>query len=424
MSTILFLSLGGFLILGVPIAIAMGLASALAVWWGGGIPLIIMAQREFTSIDSFPLMAIPFFILAGTLMEIGGISRRLVAFANALTGHITGGLGLVAVVTSMFFAAISGSSAATVAALGSILIPAMVRRGYHRNFGGAVQAVSGELGVIIPPSIPMILYGVTTETSIGDMFMAGVIPGLLIGFSLMITVYFIAKKRGYQSEEKVSWAGRWKAFKDALLALFMPVIILGGIYGGVFTPTEAAGVAVAYAFVIGVFVYKEIKWKDVLSLFGQSAITSSIIMFIIANAGLFGWILSREGVPQKVAAFFTDISSNAFVFLLVINALLLIVGMFFETGASIIILAPLLTPVAAQFGIDPVHFGMIMIVNLAMGMCTPPVGVNLFISCQIAEITLEDITKAILPFILVLIVDLMIISYIPQVSMWLPNLFK
>lgn len=424
MAAVLFLSLLGLLGLGVPIAIALGLSSAIAVWWGGGIPLIILAQRAFTSIDSFPLMAVPFFILAGALMETGGISRRLVHFANSLTGHITGGLGLVAVVTSMFFAAISGSSAATVAALGSILIPAMVKRGYHRNFGGAVQAVSGELGVIIPPSIPMILYAVTTETSIGDMFMAGVVPGLMIGLSLMITVYFIAKKRGYASEQRMSWAERWQAFKDAILALFMPVIILGGIYGGIFTPTEAAGVAVAYAFIVGVFIYKEIKWKDLLPILGHSTVTSAIIMFIIANAGLFGWILSREGVPQMVAEFFTNISPNPIIFLLCVNLLLFMVGMFFETGASIIILAPLLAPVAMKFGIDPVHFGMIMIVNLAMGMCTPPVGVNLFISCQIAQIKLEDITKAILPFIVVLIVDLLLISFIPQISLWLPNLFE
>ncbi|MFM1654738.1 TRAP transporter large permease [Brevibacillus sp. B_LB10_24] len=424
MATILFISLFGFLILGVPIAVALGLASVIAVWWGGQIPLLILAQREFTSIDSFPLMAIPFFILAGSLMESGGISRRLINFANSLTGHIKGGLGVVAVVTSMFFGAISGSSAATVAALGTILIPAMIKRGYHRNFAGGVQAVSGELGVIIPPSIPMILYAVSTETSVGDMFIAGVIPGLLIGFSLLLAVYFIAKRRGYASEERVSWPGRWQAFKEASLALIMPVIILGGIYGGIFTPTEAAGVAVAYAFVIGMFVYREITWKSLLPILGQSVITTSIVMFIIANAGLFGWILSRESVPQMVGDFFATISTNPFVFLLLVNLLLFIVGMFFETGASIIILAPLLTPVAMQFGIDPVHFGLVMIVNLAMGMCTPPVGVNLFISCQIAKISLEEITKGVLPFLFVLIVDLLLVSYIPQISLWLPHLFK
>jgi C4-dicarboxylate transporter DctM subunit len=424
MAIVLLVTLFIFFALSVPIAISLGLASAIAVWWDGGLPLIIMAQREFTSVDSFPLMAIPFFILAGTLMEYGGISKRLVNLANSLTGHFTGGLALVAVVTSMFFAAVSGSSAATTAAIGSILIPAMIKRGYHRNFAGAVQAVSGELGVIIPPSIPMILYGVSTETSIGDMFIAGVIPGILIGLSLLITAYIIAKRRGYSGESGITKADRLKALKESFWALLMPFIILGGIYGGIFTPTEAAAMAVLYAFLVGMFVYKEINIKQVIPLLGQSAITTSIVMFIIANAGLFGWILSRESVPQMVAGFFADISSNPIIFLLVVNALLFVVGMFFETAASIIILAPLLAPVAFSMGIDPVHFGMIMIVNLAMGMCTPPLGVNLFISCQIAEIRLEQISRAIIPFIFVLIIDVLLVSYIPQLSLWLPNLFK
>ncbi|NEU30915.1 TRAP transporter large permease [bacterium LRH843] len=424
MAIILFLSLFTLILLGMPIAIALGLSSAIAVWYDGGIPLIILAQREFTSLDNFPLMAIPFFILAGTLMEFGGISKRLINFANAMTGHITGGLGLVVVVTSMIFAAISGSGAATVAALGSILIPAMIKRGYHRNYAGAIQAISGELGVIIPPSIPMILYAVSTGTSIRDMFIAGIVPGLLIGFSLMIMVYFIAKKRGYPREERVSAAGRWQAFKSAILALLMPIIVLGGIYGGIFTPTEAAAVAVAYAFIVGVFIYKEIKWNNLIPILGQSTITSAIILFIIANAGLFGWILSREGVPHLVAGYFANISDSPIVFLLVINILLIFVGMFFDGGAAIIILGPILAPVAAGFGIDPVHFGIIMVVNLAMGMCTPPVGVNLFISCQIAGIKLGEITKAILPFLFLMIVDLLLISFIPKISLWLPQLLK
>lgn len=420
----MFVSLAVFILLGVPIAVALGLSSAIAVLWAGEIPIIILVQRVFSSIDSFPLMAIPLFILAGVLMENGGISKRLIHFANTLTGHIKGGLGLVVVVTSMFFAAISGSGAATVAALGTILIPGMIKRGYHKNFAGSVQAVSGELGVIIPPSIPMILYGVATGTSVVDMFMAGVIPGMLIAFSLFFPVYLIARKRGYPSEKKASWSERWKAFKEAFFALILPVIILGGIYGGIFTPTEASAVAVAYAFVIGVFVYKEIKWKDLMGIAGQSAITTSIILFIIANAGLFSWILSREGIPRMIAENISNISSSPIVFLLIINLVLLIVGMFFDAATAIIILAPILAPVAMAFGIDPVHFGIIMIVNLAIGMCTPPVGVNLFISCEIAKIKLQDITKGILPFLIVLLVDLLIISFIPQLSLWLPAILK
>ncbi|MEK3937469.1 TRAP transporter large permease [Sporosarcina sp. FSL W7-1349] len=416
MLIVLFLSMFALFIFGVPIAISIGLASVIALLWDGSIPLLVVGQRLITSIDMFTLMAIPTFILAGTLMEFGGISKRLVNFANALTGHITGGLGLVAVVAAMFFAAISGSSAASVAAIGGILIPAMVNRGYHKDFSAALQAVSGELGIIIPPSIAMILYGVSTGTSIRDMFIAGIIPGIMIGVTLLIAVYVIAKKRGYRGDNTITWADRVKAFKEAILPLTMPVIILGGIYSGYFTPTEAGAVAALYAFIISVFVYKEIKLKDTFKILGKSAITSSIIMFIISSAGLFAWIISKEGLPRMAAEFFISISDSPFIFLILVNLFLLVVGMFLETSVSIIILAPILAPVAVQMGIDPVQFGMIMIVNLAIGMCTPPLGVNLFISCQIADISLTRITKAILPLLGLMILNLLLISYIPWLS--------
>lgn len=424
MAIVLFVSLLIFFALGVPIAIAMGLASAFALIYDGTTPLVVLVQRSFTSVDSFPLMAIPFFILAGTLMEYGGISKRLINFANALTGHFAGGLAIVTVVTSMFFAAISGSSAATTAALGSILIPAMINRGYNRNFAGATQAVSGELGVIIPPSIPLILYGVAAGVSIGDLFMAGLLPGILIGMSLIATVSILAKKYKFPREEKKSFSEIMVTLKDAFFALLMPVIILGGIYGGIFTPTEAAGVAVAYAFIVGVFVYKEIKFVKLIKIFTESSITTAVVMFIIASAGLFGWILTREGVPRDVANFITSVSDNPIVFLLLVNVLLIIVGMFMETNASIIILTPLLVPVAVQLGVDPVHFGIIMIVNLALGMCTPPLGVNLFISAQIAKIRLEQIAKGMLPFYGVLLIVLLLITYLPDISLFLPNLIN
>jgi C4-dicarboxylate transporter, DctM subunit len=410
--------------LSVPIAVSIGLASAVALWWEGGTPLIVLVQRSFTSIDSFPLMAIPFFILAGTLMEFGGISKRLINLANAFTGHLPGGLAIVTVVTAMFFSAISGSSAATTAALGSMLIPGMIRRGYDAKFAGATQAVAGELGVIIPPSIPMILYGVTASVSIGDLFMAGFVPGILIGFALIVTVYVISKKHNYVREPKKSAKEIIQAIKESFLALLMPVIILGGIYGGIFTPTEAAGVAVGYAFIVGVMIYKEIKLKELAKIFTQSAVTTATIMFIISSAGLFGWIMTRANVPQMVAEFFINISDNPIIFLLLVNLFLIIVGMFMETNASIIILAPLLLPVATQLGIDPVHFGIIMIVNLALGMCTPPLGVNLFISSQIAKIRLDQISRGMLPYYGVLLVTLMLITFIPALSLGLVNFFK
>ncbi|MFC5588958.1 TRAP transporter large permease [Sporosarcina soli] len=420
----LMLSLFVLLALSVPIAVAIGLASVIAIVFASDLPINVLAQKAFTSIDSFSLMAIPFFIFAGTLMEKGGIARRLVRFASSLVGGMTGGLGMVVVVTSMFFAAISGSGIAATAALGSILIPAMIKKGYDRSYAGALQAISGELGVIIPPSISMILFGVAASVSIGDLFIAGILPGLMIGFSLMLGVFIISKIKGYKGDADLPKGEIWVSFKDAILALLMPVIILGGIYGGIFTPTEAAAVAVAYAFIIGVFVYKEIKFKDLISIFSRSMIMTSIVMFIIANAGIFAWVLTREGVPQKLAMFFGNVTDSPIMFLLIINILLFVIGMFFDGSVAIIILAPLFTPIAVSLGIDPIHFGMIMITNLAIGMCTPPLGVNLFVSCQIANIRLEQITKAILPFIGIMIINVLLISYIPQISLFLVELFK
>ncbi|GCL74045.1 TRAP transporter large permease [Paenibacillus naphthalenovorans] len=424
MALTMLVSLLILLLLSVPVALSLGLASTIAVLSDGNMPLLVLVQRMFAALDVFPLMAIPFFILAGSLMETGGISRRLVNLANSLVGGMTGGLAVVTVVTAMFFSAISGSSAATTAAIGSILIPAMVQRGYDIRFASATQAVSGELGVIIPPSIPMILFGISAGVSIGDLFLAGFIPGIMISFSLILTCWFIAKRKGYKGKSGITMAMKVQAFKEALLALLMPVIILGGIYGGLFTPTEASVVAVAYAFIVGVFIYKEVKWKDLVNIFAKSSITTAIIMVIIANAGMFGWILTREQIPQQIGEFFTSISSSPIVFLFLVNLLLWFVGMFFETSAAIIILAPLLTPVAVALGIDPVHFGMIMIVNLAMGMVTPPVGVNLFVACQIAGIRLEQIMRPLVPFLFVLVVDILIITYVPKISLLLPQLFK
>ncbi|CAM3872939.1 TRAP transporter large permease [Alkalicoccus chagannorensis] len=422
MLTILVITLILLFALGLPIAFALGISSTIAVWLSGAMPLETIITRMVTAIDLFPLMAIPFFILAGSLMETGGISRRLINLASAIVGEMKGGLAAVAVVTSMFFAAISGSSPATVAAIGSILIPAMIARGYDKDFAGSVQAVSGGIGVIIPPSIPLILYGVVAQVSIGSLFIAGILPGILIGFVLLLTVYIISKIRGYSGGTKSTWREKLTSLKEAGLALMMPVIILGGIYGGIFTPTEAAGVAVVYAFVVGFFVYKEINLKNMMNIFTRSAITTSIIMIIIANAGVFAYILTRQRVPQLAAEAFTNFTDSPLVFLLIVNVFLLLVGMIFETSAAIIILAPILVPIAMTMGIDPVHFGIIMTVNLAVGMVTPPVGVNLFVAAQIADTKLEKIAWAVLPFLAVMIISVLVISYVPAISTFLPSL--
>lgn len=418
----LFVSLIILFLLGVPVAISLGLSSSIALLVAGDIPLMVLAQRAFVSLDSFPLLAIPLFMLAGVIMEYGGISQRLINLANALTGHVSGGLAIVTVVTTMFFAAISGSSVAATAALGAILIPAMVERGYHKDFAASVQGVSGTLGIIIPPSIPLILYGVAAGTSIGDLFIAGVTPGIVIGIGLLIVVIIVSKKRNYLKEPKKTNKELGKAFLEAIPALIMPVIILGGIYSGIFTATEAAGIAVAYAFLISIVFYKTINFKNINKILTQATVTTSTIMFIIASAGLFSWILTIENIPQQVAEMFTSFSTNGTVFLLVIMVLLLLVGMFMETNASIIILAPILAPVALEMGIDPVHFGIVMIVTLAIGMVTPPLGLNLFVAGKIANLRLDQVTKGMIPFYIAVVIALLIIALFPSVSLGLLNL--
>jgi C4-dicarboxylate transporter DctM subunit len=416
----------------VPIAVTLGMVSAMAMY-GSGIPLQAMIQRMFAALDSFPLTAIPFFILAGALMEVSGISTRLVNFAQSLVGRATGGLGLVAVLSAMFFAAISGSSAATTAAIGGILIPAMAARGYSRPFATSVQASSGELGVIIPPSIPMIIFALTAgvPVSIGDLFLAGILPGLLVAGGLMLTVYLVSKRKGY-GRAKPGTAGDglspqpgvWESFKAAILPLMLPVLILGGIYGGIFTPTEAAAAAVCFALIIGVVVFRTITVEKLLTALRSSLLNTVVILLIISAASVFGWVLTANRIPELISQVFVSISDNPLVFLLLINLLLLLVGMFLETGAAITVLAPILTPVALKMGIDPIHFGIVMIVNLAVGMTTPPVGVNLFVACQVAGLRIEHIIRSMLPFYLSLLICLAIITYLPGLSLWLPQLLK
>ncbi|WP_371018297.1 TRAP transporter large permease [Pseudalkalibacillus sp. JSM 102089] len=422
MILLLFVSLIAFFALAVPIAVSLGLSASVVIWWGDITSLKLVVQQTFNSINSFPLMAIPFFILSGYLMQHGGISKRLIDFAGNIVGHITGGLAMVAIVTSMFFAAISGSGAATTAAIGSILIPAMIAHGYSDSYASANQSVSGALGIIIPPSIPLILYGIAAKQSVGDMFLAGILPGVFVTMTLLLAAYFVAKKRGYMGVEKSSLNETFLSFKRAILSIMMPVIVLGGIYGGVFTPTEAAVIAVAYSFIVGFIIYREIKIKDLANIFRQSAVTTSIVLIIIGTAGLFGFLLNRLNVPTLISQAFLSVTTNTIIFIILVNLLLLVVGMFIEAAAAILIFVPILLPIAIQLGMDPVHFGIIMVVNLAIGMITPPVGINLFVASQISKIKINVLSKAIIPFVLILFADVLILSVFPFLSTWLPSI--
>lgn len=411
------------LFVGAPIAVAIAGSTTVAIGTSGIFGLEVVPQQMFIALNSFPLMAIPFFILAGHLMQVGGISERLIDFGSALIGHLTGGLAMAAVLTSMFFAAISGSGAATVAAIGSILIPAMLAHGYGRGFTAANQAVSGALGVIIPPSIPLILFAVAANESAGDMFMAGILPGVVVTMSLLLMAYFSSRKRGYKGVQKATGRELLIAFRRAILALLMPVLVLGGIYGGVFTPTEAAVVAVLYALLVG-FVYKRFTLKKLADAFADSAVTSAIVMIVIAAAGLFAFYINVLGFPDQVLGFMESINLGVIGFLILANVLLLIAGMFVEAAAAILIFVPILLPMAVGLGIDPVHFGMIMVVNLSVGMVTPPVGLNLFVASDLAKLSLSALSKAVIPFILVLLISIAIVSGVPQLSLWLPNLIS
>jgi C4-dicarboxylate transporter, DctM subunit len=407
--------------LSISVAVSIGIASIVGAWQAD-LNFLAVVKEMFAAINKFPLAAIPFFILAGNLMESGGISARLVDFAKSIVGGVQGGLGATCVLTCMIFAAVSGSSVATTFAIGAILIPALIKHGYPTNYAAALQATAAELGVIIPPSIPMILYGVSAEVSIGELFISGFGPGLLIGVALMVYVIVYARIKGYGKGDKEGKLPFLLATRKAVLALFMPVIILGGIYGGVFTPTEASVVAVFYAFIVGVFVYRETRFSDLPRVLKKSVISSAVIMFIIANAGLFSYLITRAGVPDRIAAFLVEILQSPVLFLLGVNAALFVIGMFIETSASIIVLAPILAPVAVHFGIDPVHFGIIMVVNLALGMITPPFGVNLFAACTVARISLDQIIPRLLPFVLVILVCLMAITFMPFISIGLRDL--
>jgi C4-dicarboxylate transporter, DctM subunit len=405
----------------ISVAVSIGLAALVGIQVSN-VNMLVAVKEMFSSINKFPLAAIPFFILAGNLMETGGISRRLVEFAKSIVGGVQGGLPMTCVLTCMIFAAVSGSSVATTFAIGAILIPALIKHGYPTPYAAALQATSAELGVIIPPSIPMILYGVAAEVSIGELFIAGFGPGLLIGGALMLFAYLYCRYKGWGKNDGDGRLSFGKATLQAGWALLMPVIILGGIYGGIFTPTEASAVAVFYALAVGLVIYREIRIADLYPILKKSVISSSVIMFIIANAGLFAYLITRAGVPDAIGIWLKDVLQSPMLFLLGVNAALFVIGMFIETSAAIIVLAPILAPVGAHFGVDPVHFGIIMVVNLALGMITPPFGVNLFAACTVAKISLDRIITQLVPFVLVVLACLMVITYVPAISLTLRDL--
>lgn len=405
----------------ISVAVSIGLAAILGIQIAN-INMLISVKEMFNSLNKFPLAAIPFFILAGNLMETGGISRRLVEFAKSIVGGVQGGLPMTCVLTCMIFAAVSGSSVATTFAIGAILIPALIKHGYPSNYAAALQATSAELGVVIPPSIPLILYGVAAEVSIGELFIAGFGPGIFIGVSLMLFVHFYCRWKGWGKNDGDGRLSVRKATVQASWALLMPVIILGGIYGGVFTPTEAAAVAVFYALFVGMVLYREIKPSQLFPILKRSVISSAVIMFIIANAGLFAFLLTRAGVPGEIGRWLSLVLESPAMFLLGVNIALFVIGMFIETSAAILVLAPILVPVAIHFGVDPVHFGLVMVINLAMGMITPPFGVNLFAACTVARISLDQIVHRLVPFIVVIFCCLMVITYVPAISLTLRDM--
>jgi C4-dicarboxylate transporter, DctM subunit len=421
MSTTMLVTMVLCFALTISVAVSIGLAAIFGIQIGN-LNMLISVKEMFSSINKFPLAAIPFFILAGNIMETGGISRRLVEFAKSLVGGVQGGLPITCVLTCMIFAAVSGSSVATTFAIGAILIPALIKHGYPTTWAAALQATSAELGVIIPPSIPMILYGVSAEVSIGEMFIAGFGPGLFIGVALMVFVWAYCKYKGWGKNDGDGRLSVGKATWQAAFALMMPVIILGGIYGGVFTPTEASAVAVFYALIVGMVIYREISFKQLYTILRKSVISSAVIMFIIANAGLFAFLITRAGVPDAIGKWLQLVLKDPAWFLLGVNIALFFIGMFIETSAAIIVLAPILAPVAVYFGIDPIHFGLVMVVNLALGMITPPFGVNLFAACTVARISLDRIVKDLIPFVLVVLGCLMVVTYVPQLSLGLRDL--
>ena len=417
--------LGGFLVLmflGVPIAISLTLAAAGYMAFFADIPPVIIAQQILSGADKFTLLALPFFMIAGSLMELGGISKRIVGFARALVGPLPGGMAIVTIVSSMIFAAMSGSGAATTAAVGSIMIPAMVDDDYDPDFACALQASSGIFGPLIPPSTLMVLYGVTAGVSIGDMLLAGFVPGVFMGVLMIVVSTFICKKYGYSGRGRFSLKEAGKSFMDAFWALLTPVIILGGIYSGQFTPTEAAGIACFYSLIVGMFVYKELTFKNILQTLYKSFKLAASIMLIVGATQAFGWVLTREGIPQAIATWFNSIISDPVVFMIAVCGMLLVAGCFLDAVPALLLFAPILCPTAVSYDIDLMHFGVVMVVTLCIGLVTPPVGLNLFVASSVGDRPAHKIIPRLTPFLITMIIGMLIVVFIPEISTFLPNL--
>ena len=422
--TIFLILFGGlllFLFLGFPISVAIALATTTGFIYCG-FPLAQMVQRMYASLNSFTILAIPFFMLAGALMESGGMSRRLVRFANSLVCWLYGGLAHVQVLASIFFSALSGSAPATTAAIGSTLLPEMHKKGYPPDFAAAVQAIAGTVGPITPPPIPMVVYGVMASVSIGKLFAAGMLPGVIYGLSFMIPIYFIAKKKKYGYTEKFSRAEAWLSFKDAIWAFFVPIIILGGIYSGIFTPTEAGAVAVVYGLLAGTLIYRELTPRKIFQVITQAAVTTSMVLLILSASSAFSWLMTSQGVATLVGGWFSAVATTPEMFYLLVILLLLFLGLFIETLACILIVCPVLLPIAAQLNIDLIHFGIIVCMTLCLGMATPPVGECLFIAAGIAGVKFEALLKHIWPLVIAAILVIFLVTYVPSVAMFIPNL--
>ncbi len=419
---IIFGLLALLMLTGMPISIALGLTVLTFLFTMTQVPIEAVAMKLFTGIEKFEIMAVPFFILAGNFLTHGGVARRMINFATAMVGHWRGGLAIAGVVACALFAAVSGSSPATVVAIGSILLPAMVNQGYPMNFGVGVIGTSGSLGILIPPSIVMVIYAVATNASIGRLFIAGVIPGLLLALLLMTVTGFVAKKRNYPNLPKASWATRFRAFRESIWGLLLIVVVIGGIYTGIFTATEAAAMSAVYAFFVSVFIYRDMRLKDVPKTLLAAANMSAMILYIITNAVLFSFLLTSEQIPQQLSQWITHLGLGKVGFLVMVNILLLAAGNFMEPSSILLITAPLLFPMATSLNIDPIHLGVLMTVNMEIGMITPPVGLNLYVASGISRMGLTETTKACAPWIMVMLLYLLLITYVPDVSLWLPNL--